>query len=605
MASGSLRDKARAARGDVGAVLELARTLGADADASSEVLRVAVLSTFTAAPLAPYLIVEGAARDLRVIPAFAPFNQLELQAFNERSELFSGQPEVIVIAALLEDLSESLCYRFAALRQEEVAAEIDAVTVRARELVEGLRSRTSAAIFILNFAVIDGSAGGLAAPVLDPSQASAVAELNAKLAYAVRGVSDCHVVDFAGFVARRGADRIRDRRMWLRARLPFGSEGLAGIGALVARYIAALLRPARKCLVVDLDNTLWGGVLGEDGFGGIRMGHDHPGTIFRSFQQHLVGLRDRGVLLAVSSKNDRDDAIRALAEHPDCLLRPDLFSAVEIGWGDKATSIRNIARDLSIGLDAVAFFDDSAVEREWVRTQLPEALVIDVPADPLAYIEALENSEAFDSLQISPEDQKRASMYRDETKRKRLREELPSSDAFLRDLEIKVRIGTIGGDTLPRVTQLIGKTNQFNTTTRRYSQAEIEGLLARGGIGLWIRVSDRFGDSGLVGVAIAVPTSNPGDWLLDVLLLSCRVIGRGAESVLLHETARLARRSGGRRLMGEFIHTPRNEPARTVYRDHGFASMDDSGALWVYDLAEDGPQRPDHIELTLEYDPDD
>jgi len=328
------------------------------------------------------------------------------------------------------------------------------------------------------------------------------------------------------------------------------------------------------------------------------MGADHPGTQFRAFQEYLQNLRDRGVLLAIASKNDRDEALQILATHPDCLLRPDVFSAVEIGWDDKATSLTNIARDLSIGTDSLVFFDDSAVEREWVRTRLPEVAVIDVPADPLEYVNAIESAELFDALGISGEDRARAMMYQAESRRQLLQTEGTSVEAFLAGLEIKVVIGAVGPETLPRVAQLIGKTNQFNTTTRRYAQAEIEKMIAGGAIAIWARVSDKFGDSGLVGVAITVPAPE-NVWRIDVLLLSCRVIGRGVESTLLSELARRVRQHGGRTLIGEFIPTARNEPAEGVFPENGFTPVAGSAGRWTFDLTNEGPRPSPFINLTV------
>jgi FkbH-like protein len=603
--SGTLVERIRAARGVPTATLELARVIESGDNHGLALLRLSVLATFTAEPMGPYLVVEGAARGLNVETRFAPFNQLELQVLDEASPLYKGAPDVILIGARLEELAPRLVHRFAALRAAEIAEEIEAVCARLRSLMGAIREHTEAALLVWNFARPMRFSAGLADSSLRPSQALVIDQLNSRLAEIAEEVSHCYVVDFAALVSERGIARLSDRRMWLRARMPFGAEGLSAAAYLVARYLAALRRIPKKCLVLDLDDTLWGGVLGEDGPGGIRIGMDHPGTVYRAFQEYLLSLRDRGVLLALASKNDREEALRVLATHPDCVLRPELFSAIEIGWGDKATSIQNIARSLSIGLDTLVFFDDSPVEREWIRTQLPQVTVIDAPADPVWYADAIESSEAFDTLRTSAEDQRRAVMYQQESQRRQLHTEQTSLESFLRELDIEVRIGTVGPPTLPRVAQLIAKTNQFNTTSRRHTEAQIEQMVNNGAIGVWARVSDRFGDSGLVGVALALPDGADGTWRIDVLLLSCRVIARGVESTLLSEVARRVRQRGGRHLVGEFLRTPRNEPAETVFRDHGFAPMDDGGRLWLYDLADPGPRTAVHIKVKLEDERDD
>jgi FkbH-like protein len=595
----TLPQRVRAARGSLASALALARSIESGDSTALEPVRLSVLATFTAEPLRPHLIVEGAARRLRIQPHFMPFNQLEIQVLSDGSGLYASKPDVVLIAARVEELAPHLAGRFSSLTTTQVVAEIDEVAARLETLLGGIRQRTGAAILTWNFSRPYHLSAGIADPMLQPSQVSAIARLNEALSRVAAKFPDCYVVDHGAAVAEHGLSRVNDRRMWFRARMPFGIEGLTAAAAVTARYIAALSRPPRKCLVLDLDNTLWGGVLGEEGAGGIRMGADHPGTLYRAFQEYLIALRDRGVLLALASKNDRDEALQILSSHPDCLLRPEMFSAVEIGWGDKATSLRNIARDLSIGLDTLAFFDDSAVEREWVRGQLPEVAVIDVPGDPLEYIGALDRAELFDALSISEEDRSRAAMYHSERSRQRLQAAETSVEEFLSGLEIRVVIGGVDHQALPRVTQLIGKTNQFNTTTRRYRQTEIEKLIADGAIAIWARVSDKFGDSGVVGVAIAVSEGSNGAWRIDVLLLSCRVIGRGVESTLLSELARRVRLRGGKRLVGEFIPTARNEPAEEVFRDNGFSAVAEAPGLWEYDLEADGPRPSPFINLTL------
>jgi FkbH-like protein len=573
-----------------------ARSVRNDEIEGLEPIDIAFLATATMDLVEPYLVVEGARRGFKIIPRFLPFNQLELQAMNAGSELYATDTDVVVVAWHLDELSPDITRLFLRQSGESLDAEIRRVESRIWGILTSIRARSAAAVLVFNLVPPRHPAAGLADGGLEPSQTTAVQRLNERIAAVCRQITDCHVVDYARAVLDTGLRRWADLRLLRRGRIPFGTEGQVATGRLVARAIRAVRKPPCKCLVVDLDNTLWGGVLGEDGAGGIQLGEDHPGNAFKEFQSALHSLRDRGVLLAVASKNDERDALALLDGHPDCLLRSTHFSATRINWDDKANSLRAIAAELSIGLEALAFFDDSPIEREWVRSQLPEVHVIAVPESPIDYVDALFDSGAFDQLSISREDTARAEMYSVEAARKALQSRHESLDAFLRDLGLRATIGTVDSATLPRVTQLIAKTNQFNLTTRRYSAADI-ARMSDEGLGLWLRVRDRFGDAGLVGVALARPITALGEWELDTFLLSCRVIGRNVETALLATLCSAIRQRGGRMLRGRFIPTERNAPAADFLRRHGFirTAIGDE----VLNLSAEIIASPDYITLEL------
>jgi FkbH-like protein len=560
-----------------------------------DTVNVAILATFTAELLEPYLVVEGARRGLKIRPHFLPFNQLELQAMSAESALYASQPAVIIVGWRLEELSADLAHRFLRLDPDAIEAELSTIEDRARSLLDSIRRHSTATILVFNVAPPRHASAGLADPTLVPSQASVVQRLNDRLAAVVRETSGSYIVDYARAVLNEGLREWTDLRLLYRGRIPFGARGQRETGRLLARTIRAALKPPAKCLVLDLDNTLWGGVLGEDGAAGIHLGEDHPGSPFKDFQRAVVSLRDRGILLAISSKNDERDALALIESHPDCLLRAEHFSAKRINWEDKATSLRAIAAELSIGLDALAFFDDSPVEREWVRSQLPQVQVIDVPASPVEYVDALFDSGAFDQLTVSREDAARAALYDQERSRKSLESRHADVESFLRDLGLSAQIGRVDAETLPRVAQLLSKTNQFNLTTRRHSAADIERMAASG-VALWMRVRDRFGDAGLVGVAIAIPLSDT-QWELDTFLLSCRVIGRNVETALLATLCDAVRAKGGTLVRGMFVPTDRNAPARDFLPRHGFVPSDAPNDALVLSLAGNGPRVPDYIAI--------
>ena len=326
-------------------------------------------------------------------------------------------------------------------------------------------------------------------------------------------------------------------------------------------------------MVVECDETLWGGILGEEGLGGIHLSEEYPGNVFKDFQRKVLSLKNRGVLLAVASKNNEEDVMEVFEKHTDSVLKPNDFAAIQINWNDKASSLVQIAKDLDIGVDALAFFDDNPVERDWVRIQLPEVTVIDVPDSPLEYVQALDESSAFDQLYISEEDRVRPKMYREQNDRKYLQGQSISVDAFLEQLEMTATIGRVDANTLPRVEQLLAKTNQFNLTARRHTGSELQTMIDEGCVALWLRVSDRYGDNGLVGVAIAAP-QDADTWIIDSFLMSCRVMGRKVETALLSNLSRYVRERGGRTLLGEYIPTAKNNMVYKFYSSHSFRSLD-------------------------------
>jgi FkbH-like protein len=562
---------------------EAARAIKADPPPGLTPLRLAVLATFTAASLEPYVVVEGARRGLAVEPWFGPYDQLEPQALDPASALHAFRPDVILIAARLEELWPDLVWRFASLDAGALDAGLQALVERYESLVAGLKRHGAATVLLANFVEPAHAPLGLAGALHEPSPATVVERVNGALAALCRRTAGAYVLDLARAALETGLDRWNDAKLGYVARLPWSLHAQIEVGTRVARHLRALRVPACKCLVVDLDGTLWGGVLGEDGPAGIVLGADYPGRAYQDFQRALAGLRARGILLAVASKNDGDIVREVFAAHPDMVLRWDDFAAAEIHWRDKAESLRAIARALDIGVDALAFYDDSPVEREWVRGQLPEVTVLEVPASPVDRLRALAAAEAFDQLRVSAEDRRRADAYREEGERERLRARAVSPEDFWRSLDTTVQVGAVDVEHLPRVAQLMAKTNQFNTTTRRHTGAQLEAMLAAGAVGLWLRARDRYGDYGLVGVALARPEADAA-WRIDTFLLSCRALGRHVEGAMLVALAREVAARGGRTLIGEFVRTARNQPAERFFADHRFTPLDGEGRLWRLDL---------------------
>jgi FkbH-like protein len=449
-----------------------------------------------------------------------------------------------------------------------------------------VRAHASATVLVGNFAPPSmlplgpfdaGQVGGLT---------HELARANANLAARIASHPGTLVWDYSGLVQHAGSGRWTDRRLWALGRIAVASENQPLLATHLTRTLAGVVRKPAKCLVLDLDNTVWGGVIGDDGLAGIQLGDDYPGSVFKSFQRSILALADRGILLAVVSKNDHQVAEQAFREHPEMLIRWEHISAARINWAPKSGNLRAIAEELNIGSDALVFFDDNPVERAEVRANAPEVCVIEAPTDPLGYERALYDSGVFDQTGVSEEDLARTGMYRQDKERQALAGRHENVGDFLKSLEMEAEIGTADELTLGRIAQLVGKTNQFNLTTRRHGQADLAARAADPGqLVAWLRLRDRFGDQGLVCVAVALVEG--GAARLDTFLMSCRVMNRKVEHTLMAYIANWAKGKGCTRLVGEYFPTPKNGMVSEFYPCLGFApagTVDGGGQRYTFDL---------------------
>jgi FkbH-like protein len=542
-------------------------------------LKVALLASFTADFLKPCLVVEAAQYGVGVEMWTGPFGQVEQQIMDPGSELYRSEPEMVIVLTRVEDWMPDLAWRFVGYTPQGLSESRRELRGRLEMLVQNLRQRTSAKILVGNFALPVWLAASQEDPLLEISQVGFWAQLNDDLASLCRQTPGVIALDVAAAAREVGSVAWTDARLAWLARAPLSVAALTALAKRTARRLRATFFPPKKCLVLDMDDTLWGGILGEAGLGGIALGPDYPGNVFVDFQRRVLALRDRGILLAAASKNNEAEVLQVLAEHPSCLLKREHFAAFEVHWQDKAASLRNIAQKLNIGTDALVFFDDNPVEREWVSSQLPDVSVVPVPKHVMDYGRVLDEGGWFDAMTFSIEDRQRADQYAHQEVRAQLRSSMGSLEDFIRSLEMKVTVGPVGAETLGRVEQLLGRTNQFNLTTRRHTASQLEAMIAAGALALWARVEDRFGDNGIVGVAIALP-ADACHWVLDTLLLSCRVLGRQVETAMLAVLEETIRQRGGVQLRGEFIPTSKNQPAADFFQRHGYQPIQEKAGAW-------------------------
>jgi FkbH-like protein len=545
--------------------------------------RCAILRSFTVEPIVPILKACALSGGVDLTTHIGEFNAYAQEILDADSPLYAFHPDTVILAIETRDIAPELW-------KTSVGADVvERVNHQFAALVRAFRARADANLIIHSLAMPPFAALGVYESQLEENQAWAVDSINRnfrRLAGEFRGV---YILDYAGLVARHGRERWGDERKWITVRLPIAAANLVWMAREWMRFLAPLGGRVAKVVAVDLDNTLWGGVIGEEGMAGIQVGPEYPGAAYQALQQALLDLAARGILLAIASKNNPADATEALTNHPGMLLRPEHFAAMRIDWNEKSQNLREIAAELNLGLDAVAFLDDNPVERQRVREEIPEAMVVELPADPMAYARAVRDFPAFERLAISEEDRQRTRYYAADKQRAALEQSAGSREDFFRSLGQEAEIAPVDKLTLARVAQLTQKTNQFNLTTKRYTGQQIEELARRPGWRvLSIKVRDRYADNGLVGVAI---THEHGEVCeIDTFLLSCRVIGRTVETALLAYLAEEARERGLRRLDGWFLPTKKNAPARDFYREHGFQLLAEKtpegapGERWSLDL---------------------
>ena len=533
-------------------------------------LKVALLVSHTYEPLLPAMRMSALRRGMLLEIYLPDYNQYRFELLNPTSGLASFKPEVVWFGFHQSDVVSGVPL---ASSSEKVKSEIASICEEWR----GFWGRAKAmGATVVHQSIVNG-----AAPVFghhDVKIAAApytmINEINRTM------VAMAHKESVILFDADRLASSVGkrlwcDARWWHHGKQPVNNECAPLYGDHVARVLAAFRGLSSKCLVLDLDNTVWSGVIGDDGLDGIGIGQgDATGEAFQAFQSYAKKLSERGVVLAVASKNDDANARLPFEQHPEMVLKLSDFASFHANWRDKATNLTEIAQELNLGLDSFVFFDDNPAERALIRQMLPLVNVPEVPDDPALYVDCLIDAGYFESISFTDEDQERTQQYRAEGERTKLRSSTQNLDSYLESLEMNMIAGPFDDVSVPRVAQLINKSNQFNLTTRRYTEIQIKNLLSQSEkLILQFRLKDRFGDNGIIGVVIGVPaTSDSKSLEIDTWLMSCRVLGRQVENEVLNVLAEAAKNRGFRRLIGTFIPTKKNGLVKNHYSQLGFKS---------------------------------
>jgi len=526
-----------------------------------EPVKVAILASATTSHLPSGLRIAGLRRGFAVEVYEADYGMYLQELMDSSSGLDAFRPQTVLIALDARHV--------AALGQPENALQMF------RSLWRQAKANLGCQVIQQTVMPVLPELMGNNEPRLERSPAAIVARVNELLrpASAEEGV-DLLAID--RFTAAEGLATWHDPAIWHRSKHEVHPSATEAYGEQVIRLIAASRGRSSKCLVLDLDNTLWGGVIGDDGLEGIVLGQGSgTGEAYVEFQRYAKALSERGIILAVCSKNDEKNAVEPFEKHPEMVLKRQDIACFVANWTDKASNLRHIAKSLNIGLDSLVFADDNAVERALVRRELPMVAVPELPEDPALYAPTIAAAGYFEGIQITEEDRLRSQLYQANAERERLQENVTDMASYLASLQMVLTARPFDSVGLARVTQLINKTNQFNLTTVRMTEAQVQAAMSDPRtVTLQVRLTDRFGDNGIIAILIA--RTEGSDATIDTWLMSCRVLGRQVEEACLGVLVEACRSLGAQRLVGLYRPTEKNGMVREMYRTLGFTLLEET-----------------------------
>jgi FkbH-like protein len=549
--------------------MQIARLIG-DADASTSGgwsrVKLALLASHTVEHLVPAIRVAGLRRNILVDTYVCNYGQYRQELIDTGSKLHSFAPQFILLAIAAQESLEADLATEAADRQVE----------ELRGLWRTARQSFKAAVIQQTFIDVSESLFGNYDRLVDTTPSQIVARLNRQITAAARD-DDVLLLDTDRHASRDGRDNWFEAPHWYASKMMIAPRAAPMYGDQLLRIVAGRLGQSKKCLVLDLDNTVWGGVVGDDGVHGLVLGQGSAlGEAHLALQRYAKQLRDRGIILAVCSKNEHAIAAEAFAGHPEMLLKMSDIAAFVANWTDKPDNLRAIATQLNIGLDSMVFVDDNPAERQRVRGALPQVSVPELSDDVAGYVRSIADGGYFESVSFTEDDRNRAAQYAANSEREVLRNNAQSIEDFRRGLGMVMRFGPFTQMDLARVGQLINKTNQFNVSVRRYTQQEIEAIAQdQGCLTLQFRLTDRFGDSGLIAAMICRPGAG-GLLQLETWVMSCRVFGRDAEMEIMNAAVDTARSRGFLAIEANYQQTAKNGLIRDLLPRLGFVEAESS-----------------------------
>ncbi len=530
----------------------------------------AFIGSFTLGPLVDYVIVQAASCGIWLNPYIGGYGKIEQEMLDPKSGLYEFEPE--------------FCFVFPEFGK----------VVNPEGLINAFCGNCKCHLVFGNYMAVPG----WPYHIIKAEQTEEVQKANSVLSRAAEKHPCSQLLDIDGMAAYYGYSRSESPEMLAMARMPYSEGFMSVLSKKIISHVRAAKGLVKKCLVLDCDNTLWGGIIGEDGFDGIAIGPDTPGREYVEFQKAILELYGQGVILAVNSKNNYEDAIRVFREHPHMILKEEHFAGLAINWQDKPSNMQKLADEINIGLDSFVFLDDNPAERAMMRQMLPQVHTPELPANPCLYAKFLRETNDFVRSSLTDEDKKRGQMYAAQRKRSEVQKQFVTLEDYLRSLEMTATIRPAGEGDVKRVSQMTQRTNQFNLTTKRYTESEISEMLESDTWKIFVLgLRDKFGDNGTVGLAII--NCSGKRWQVDSFLMSCRVIGRGAEDALVERIFAEAKSDNIKKIFANYIKTAKNSLVEDFWDQAGFEVMSQNAEEAEYCLEVDSfkPARYDYLKV--------
>jgi FkbH-like protein len=559
-------------------------------------IRIGLLSSFSINGLKEVIQVKSAERGISCMIYESPYNQYSQEILNQNSNLYKFSPEITFLIIDTRNIFGEIFRLPYSISSYDRKKFVEKKLNEVKNLVDKFVDKVNSNLVITKLSIPSFSPYGIFESKTEYGFHNMIEDFNQKITNAYLNSKNVFVYDFEKFVTKNGEDNVFDYSQFFFGDLKVSINYLPDLGQDLMKYLIGYLGITKKCIVLDLDNTLWGGVVGEDGFNGIKLGPEPPGNAFMEFQRVLLSLHQRGVILAINSKNNFEDAIQVIKEHPYMVLKEEHFASMRINWKDKVTNIKELAQEINIGLDSLVFIDDDPVNREFVKSIFPEILVVDLSNDPSTYASTIENIIDFSVLKITDEDKNRGKMYLKQKMITELEESTPDLQTFLSQLELKIIIKDVDEFTLPRVSQLTLKTNQFNLTTKRYQESDIKNMIQDPNfiVGC-VQVEDKFGDNGITGLFI-IKKESKKEWMIDTFLMSCRIMGRDIEKGIMAYIVNKAKDSGVEKIKANFFPTQKNKSIEGFLPNNEFKRERE---IWCYTIKSE-IKFPEYITVKVE-----
>jgi FkbH-like protein len=532
-------------------------------------------------PLLKYLILK---ENFNVEILQGAFDMIMQEVLSSHSSISKFEPDLLIVFLNIELISPNIYYRYAELTEGDISDEKEYLLQYLHKLFEAIKINIHSKVIFHLFELPTNPSYDIAEIQNRNGQRNFIDQINTSIIKFSKDYKDIYFVDLNIIREKLGDSNYYDRRYWYIGKVPYTLDALKEIAREQFKIIKALYGRTKKCLVLDCDNTLWGGIIGEDGIEDIKIGNTYPGNMYLDFQRQILNLFNKGVILAINSKNNEAEVLEVLEKHPEMLLKRKHFACVYANWNNKVENLKQIALDLNIGMDSIVFIDDSEFECNLIKESIEEVTVIQLPKETYKYADIIADCGLFDKLQYTDEDKNRSDLYRVNIDRKKYQESFSDINSYYKSLEMKIDIRHIDEFSVSRVSQLTQRTNQFNLTTKRYSEDDIRFFMqSEKHDVLILSLSDKFGEMGIVGVQILDFTSSI-DARIDSFMMSCRIIGRGVENVFLRTGIEKCITKNYKRILGLFTLSKKNLLVSDFYNSNGFEEIISNESTKVFSI---------------------